>query len=121
MDPRRGERLHDRAGTGQSHTLIAVGIVAVEAGHRVRYFTAAELVETLYRRLADNSVGKVIDTLRRHDLVLVDELGFAPRTTREPHCCSGSSPPPTNTAPSASPPTGRSSPGDGFCPSTPPP
>ncbi|HRY10685.1 MAG TPA: IS21-like element helper ATPase IstB [Candidatus Nanopelagicales bacterium] len=66
------------AGTGKSHTLIALGIAAVEAGHRVRYFTAAELVETLYRGLADNSVGKVIDTLLRNDLVLVDELGFAP-------------------------------------------
>lgn len=31
------------AGTGKSHTLIALGIAAVEAGHRVRYFTAAEL------------------------------------------------------------------------------
>ena len=66
------------AGTGKSHTLIALGIAAVEAGHRVRYFTAADLVETLYRGLADNSVGKVIDTLLRNDLVLVDELGFAP-------------------------------------------
>src|SRR3954451_4408679 len=66
------------AGTGKSHTLIALGIAAVEAGHRVRYFTAAELVETLYRGLADNSVGRVIDTLLRNELVIVDELGFAP-------------------------------------------
>jgi DNA replication protein DnaC len=66
------------AGTGKSHTLIALGVAAVQAGHRVRYFTAAELVETLYRGLADNSVGRVIDTLLRADLVLVDELGFAP-------------------------------------------
>jgi len=66
------------AGTGKSHLLVALGVAAVQAGHRVRYFTAAELVETLYRGLADNSVGKVIDTLLRHDLVLVDELGFAP-------------------------------------------
>jgi DNA replication protein DnaC len=66
------------AGTGKSHILVALGIAAVESGHRVRYFTAAELVETLYRGLADNSVGRVIDTLLRNDLVLVDELGFAP-------------------------------------------
>ena len=66
------------AGTGKSHTLIALGVAAVEAGHRVRYFTAAELVETLYRGLADNSVGRLIDTLLRNDLILVDELGFAP-------------------------------------------
>ena len=66
------------AGTGKSHVLVAFGVAAVEAGHRVRYFTAAELVETLYRALADNSVGRVIETLLRNDLVLLDELGFAP-------------------------------------------
>jgi DNA replication protein DnaC len=66
------------AGTGKSHTLIALGVAAVQAGHRVRYFTAAELVETLYRGLADNSVGRAIQTLLRADLVIVDELGFAP-------------------------------------------
>ena len=44
----------------------------------VRYFAAADLVETLYRGLADNSVAKMIDGLRRADLMIVDELGFAP-------------------------------------------
>jgi hypothetical protein len=58
--------------------LDAYAIDRLDAGHRVRYFTAAELVETLYRGLADNSVGRVIDTLLRNDLVLVDEVGFAP-------------------------------------------
>jgi DNA replication protein DnaC len=66
------------AGTGKSHLLVALGIAAVHAGHRVRYFTAAELVETLYRGLADNSVGRVIDTLLRHQLIICDEMGFAP-------------------------------------------
>lgn len=66
------------AGTGKSHLLVALGHAAVEAGHRVRYFTAADLVDTLYRGLADNSVGKVIDTVLRNDLILLDELGFAP-------------------------------------------
>jgi DNA replication protein DnaC len=66
------------AGTGKSHLLVALGHAAVEAGHRVRYFSAAELVETLYRGLADNSVGKVIDQTLRADFVIIDELGFAP-------------------------------------------
>ncbi len=60
------------AGTGKSHLLVALGVAAVEAGHRVRYYSAADLVETLYRGIADNSVGRVIDTLLRHDLVIVD-------------------------------------------------
>ena len=66
------------AGTGKSHTLIGLGIAAVHAGHKVRYFTAADLVETLYRGLADNTVGKTIDTLLRQDLIILDEVGFAP-------------------------------------------
>jgi len=66
------------AGTGKSHMLVALGVAAVQAGHKVRYFTAAELVETLYRALADNSVGRVIETLLRNDLIICDELGFAP-------------------------------------------
>ena len=66
------------AGTGKSHALIALGHAAVEAGLRVRYFTAAEFVENLYRGLADNSVGKVIETLLRNELIVCDEVGFAP-------------------------------------------
>lgn len=66
------------AGTGKSHLLVALGHAAVDAGHRVRYFTAAELVETLYRGLADNSVGRVIEQILKADLILIDEIGFAP-------------------------------------------
>ena len=40
---------------------------------------AADLVETLYRGRADNTVGKVIDGALQADLVLLDELGLAPR------------------------------------------
>jgi DNA replication protein DnaC len=66
------------AGTGKSHLLVALGAAAVQAGHKVRYLTAAELTETLYRGLADNSVGRIIDTLLRNELIIIDEVGFAP-------------------------------------------
>ena len=66
------------AGTGKSHLLLAAGHAAVAAGMRVRYFAAADLIESLYRGLADNSVAKIIDSLLRADLVVIDELGFAP-------------------------------------------
>jgi hypothetical protein len=79
VDPRCGERVHDRARRDRQ----------VPHAHRLGnrrgpgrapgpLLPAAELVESLYRGLADNTVGKVIDTLLRHDLLLVDELGFAP-------------------------------------------
>jgi DNA replication protein DnaC len=72
------------AGTGKSHVLVAVGAAAVHAGHKVRYFTAADLTETLYRALADNSAGRVIENLLRNDLILVDEVGCAPRGAGAP-------------------------------------
>ena len=66
------------AGTGKSHYLIGLGRAAVTAGLKVRYFTAVELVEHLYRAVADNTVGKTIENVCRNDLVIIDEIGFAP-------------------------------------------
>jgi len=65
------------AGPGKSHVLVAAGIAAVQAGHKVRYYTAADLVDALYRALADNFVGKTIDSLLRHDLIIIDDVGFS--------------------------------------------
>lgn len=65
-------------GTGKSHLAVALGHAATDAGYRVRFFRADALVEQLYRGLADNSVGRVIDSLLRADLVVIDELGFSP-------------------------------------------
>lgn len=69
------------AGTGKSHILVATGQAAVKQGMRVRYLTAVELVEALYRGMADNTVGKIIDSLVRFDLVICDEMGFVPLDT----------------------------------------
>lgn len=70
------------AGTGKSHLLVALGHAAVGSGLRVRYFAAVDLVEDLYRGLADNSVGRILDQLLHADLVICDELGFAPLDAR---------------------------------------
>jgi DNA replication protein DnaC len=72
------------AGTGKSHLLVALGVAAVDAGHRVRYFTPAELVEALYRGLADNSVRRVIDAVPRNDWSSSTNSGSRPSTTPAP-------------------------------------
>jgi DNA replication protein DnaC len=66
------------AGTGKTHYLTALGHAAVNHGYRVRYFTAVELIEQLWRAIADNTVGRAIEQICRHDLILIDEIGFAP-------------------------------------------
>jgi len=88
---------------GQEHVLVALGVAAVHAGHKVRYFTAADLTEALYRGLADNSVGRIIENLLRNDLVLVDEVGFAPLDDTGAQLLFRFVSAPTNAARSASP------------------
>jgi DNA replication protein DnaC len=76
------------SGTGKSHVLIGCGVRAVERGMKVRYLVTPDLIETLYRGLADNTVSKVISQLLRHDLILVDELGSLLWMTPVPSCYS---------------------------------
>jgi hypothetical protein len=108
------------AGTGKSHTLIGLGVAAIHAGHKVRYFTAADLVETLYRGLADNTVGKIIESLLRVDLIISTNWASPRSMTPQPNCCSGSSLAPTNADPWPSAHTGHSKNGADSCPSRPP-
>ncbi len=53
MDPTA--KTGDGAGTGKSHLLIGLGQAAVAARYRGRYLAAADLVESSYRSVADNS------------------------------------------------------------------
>ena len=76
LEPRDNLCLCGPAGTGKSHLSQALARATVEAGQRVRFFSADELVEALYRGLADNTVGKLIGSLLRNDLVVIDDLGF---------------------------------------------
>ena len=46
------------SGVRAVHLLIGCGRAAVHAGFEVRYFIAADLIEVLYRGMADNTVGK---------------------------------------------------------------
>jgi DNA replication protein DnaC len=60
------------AGVGKSHLAQALGRAAVTAGYKVRFFQADQLIEALYRGLADNTVGKLIERLLRHDFIVID-------------------------------------------------
>ena len=60
------------AGVGKSHLAQALGRAAITAGKKVRFFAADQLIEALYRGLADNTVGKLIERLLRHDFVVID-------------------------------------------------
>lgn len=64
------------SGTGKSHLLIGLGIAAAEAGHRVRYTTAAALVNELAEAADDKVLSRTIARYGRVDLLCLDELGY---------------------------------------------
>ena len=65
-------------GTGKSHILLALGFEAVRQGYRVRFVTAATLVNELLLARQELRVPKLLKQYFGFDLVTVDELGYVP-------------------------------------------
>src|SRR4029453_7204689 len=61
---------------GKSHLLIGLGTAAAEAGFKVRYVTAAALVNELVEAADDKHLSKTIARYGRVDLLCLDELGY---------------------------------------------
>jgi DNA replication protein DnaC len=64
------------SGTGKSHLLIGLGTAAAENGYRVRYVTAAALVNELVEAADDKTLSRTITRYGRADLLCLDELGY---------------------------------------------
>jgi DNA replication protein DnaC len=64
------------SGTGKSHLLIGIGTAIAEAGYKVRYTTAANLVNELAEAADDRQLTKVIARYGRCDLLCLDEFGY---------------------------------------------
>src|SRR6266540_3651360 len=63
------------SGTGKSHLLIGIGTAVAEAGYRVRYTTAANLVNELAEAADDRHLTRVIARYGRVDLLCLDKAG----------------------------------------------
>ena len=63
-------------GTGKSHLLIGLGMAACEEGLRVRYVTAAGLVNELAEAADERVLARTVARYGRLDLLSLDELGY---------------------------------------------
>ncbi len=70
------------SGTGKTHLLIGLGIAACEQGRRVRYVTAAQLVNELVEAADDRKLSRLVTRYGRLDLLCLDELGYVQLDTR---------------------------------------
>ncbi len=64
------------SGTGKSHLLIGLGMAACEQGRRVRYATAAQLVNELAEAADERRLSRIVARYGRLDLLCLDELGY---------------------------------------------
>ncbi|MGH7733012.1 MAG: IS21-like element helper ATPase IstB [Gemmatimonadales bacterium] len=70
------------SGTGKSHLLIGLGIAACEQGRRVRYATAAQLVNELVEAADERRLSRIVARYGRIDLLCLDELGYVQLDSR---------------------------------------
>jgi len=63
-------------GTGKTHLAVALGNSAARHGYRVRFFTAAALVNLLEEKQKQYQLDRFLHQLDRTDLLICDELGY---------------------------------------------
>lgn len=76
IDTSRPVVLLGDSGTGKTHLLIGTGMAACHAGRKVRYVTAAGLVNELVEAQDTKTLSRLVARYGRYDLLLVDELGY---------------------------------------------
>jgi DNA replication protein DnaC len=90
LDLARGEYIARREnvamigaiGTGKTHIAIALGLAACEQGHRVRFYTAAGLINELLEAQEAHRLTRLENWLMKQDLIIIDEVGFVPFSQR---------------------------------------
>ena len=86
LDLARGEYIQQKQslifignpGLGKTHLAIGLAATACRQGRRVRFWTAAGLVNELLQAQDEHRLHRVIAATLKLDLVVLDELGFIP-------------------------------------------
>jgi len=67
-----------KPGTGKSHIAIALGMGAMQQGHRVRFTPVMQIIQELQLAEAEYRLPRYLKTWDKYDLVILDELGYIP-------------------------------------------
>ena len=66
------------SGTGKTHLLTGLAVAACRQKHRVRFATAAALINELVEAKHQLQLGRVLARWARYDLIAIDEMGYVP-------------------------------------------
>lgn len=69
-------------GVGKTHLAIGIGLKAIQAGYKVLFRTALDLVEELELAEMSGELKKRITQLTKFDVLIIDELGYLPMTAQ---------------------------------------
>jgi DNA replication protein DnaC len=78
IDTKRNLILIGGTGTGKTHLAIAIAAAVIRAKARGRFFNLVDLVNRLEQEKAAGRSGKIVEKLLRHNLIVIDELGYLP-------------------------------------------
>lgn len=65
-------------GVGKTHLAVGLGLKAIENGYRVLFTTAANMIATLTKALAENKLEDKLKTYTVPRLLIIDEIGYLP-------------------------------------------
>jgi len=93
LDLSRGEYIHKREpivfignpGLGKTHLAISLALSACYQGRKVRFWTAAGLVNELLLAQDEHRLHRFISAALKLDLIVLDELGFIPFSASGAH------------------------------------
>ena len=65
-------------GVGKTHLSVGLGLKAIEQGYRVLFTTAAKMIATLNKAIAEGKLEEKLKTYTVPRLLIVDEIGYLP-------------------------------------------
>lgn len=83
LDTSEGVLLVGEPGTGKTHLATALGVAACRQGRRVRFTTAAHLINELVEAKDARELGAAVRRYARYEVLIVDELGYLPLAAHE--------------------------------------
>jgi len=70
-------------GVGKTHLAIALGVKAIEGGHKVLFFTLESLITRLSRGKKENRLERQLQHLAYPKVLILDEMGYLPMNREE--------------------------------------